>query len=72
MKKLCAEDALAYLVKNLLNNLEELRAVGRDHENQFAFGEKTAYVECLEMLCLWVGAEKIGLDADVERCFPLI
>ncbi len=64
-----AEKVLVYL-KNLLEfNLDELYDCGKT--NEFIYGEKTAYVECLEIVQQWECAEDIGLDYEVEKKYPL-
>lgn len=70
MKKLSAKDALGYLIEIIHLNLEELEERS-DADDQFVFGEKVAYVECLEILQLWELAENFGLDYEIERRFPI-
>ena len=48
--------------------LEELN--GRE-ANAFCYGEKTAYVECLEMIQKWHRSKEIGLDYEIEKKYPL-
>ena len=50
-----------------LEELREARAAGED----FAYGEKTAYTECLELIQLWEGAKENGLDYEIEKKYPL-
>lgn len=49
-------------------NLRELSGL---EKNAFAFGEKTAYVECLEMIQSWEYAHGAGLNYDIEKRFPI-
>ncbi len=67
MKKLTAEEALEYIIQALTRNLMELD--GQDSE--FAYGEKTAYVECLEWAQRWEGAAECGLGYEIEKRFSL-
>ncbi len=68
MKK-TAEKVLIYLKKILELNLDELYE--SEKMNGFIYGEKTAYVECLEIVQQWECAEDIGLDYEVEKKYPL-
>lgn len=70
-KRLSAKEALHYLIGIIHTNLEEL-GEHNDACNQFVYGEKVAYVECLEVLQLWEFAENYGLDYEIERRFPLV
>ena len=55
---------LTYYLDNDLSNIDKNSA-------PFAYGEKTAYVECLEMISEWKKAQEHGLDFQVEKRFPL-
>ena len=46
--------------------LEELA----DCHDDFAVGEKYAWVICLELMQKFRGAKKLGLDYDIEERFP--
>jgi len=46
--------------------LEELKEIRESDSNQFAFGEKIAYIECLEMIKNWEKADNNGLNIDIE------
>ena len=65
------EELLEYLIALLLYHLDVLKDVKNTPEKQFAYGEKTAYVECLEVLSEWDKAKKYGLDFEVEERYPL-
>ncbi len=69
MKKLTATETLKYVMAKLILALRELEGSGE--EDEFAYGERTAYVECLEWLQNWRLAAKCGLDYDVETKYPL-
>ena len=66
-----AEEILVYLAELLLLYLEELKDAKGAGENSFQYGEQTAYTECLEIIQAWKGAEKIGLNFDIETKYPL-
>lgn len=38
---------------------------------QFVEGERTAYVECLEIIQMWDSAAQHGLNWDIEARYPL-
>lgn len=66
-----AKEILIYMIETLLFYLEELAEITDIDSKQFAYGEKTAYIECLEMMQLWEGAKKHSLNFDIETKFPL-
>ena len=59
-----AEEVLKYLIGYLELCLDELYEA---EENDFVYGEKTAYVECLEIIQTWSKAKSSGLDYDIEK-----
>ncbi len=61
---------IRYLVAVLLERLEDLydEALGPD---QFICGERTAYVECLEIIQAGLDAEEYGLNFHIERRYPV-
>jgi len=66
------KETLCYIKTMLIERLKELQEIKSDDENQFAYGEKTAYAECSEWLqTVWEDAEKNGLNFDIEKVFPL-
>lgn len=69
MQKKTSAQLLSAMIPLLIENLEELSSAPDD--DPFAYGEKTAYVECLEWLQAWEHAEKFGLNFEVEKRFPL-
>lgn len=71
MKKLNADELLHYIVALLLQYLSDLADTSDLPSQQFAYGEKTAYTECLEILSLWEYAAEAGIDFDIEQRFPL-
>ena len=64
------KELLEYLIRILLERLNDLydEAVGFD---QFVFGERTAYVECLEIIQEHIDAEKYGLSFNIEGRYPV-
>ena len=72
MESKSAAMILSYLEKLLTEYLEELNDVTSADKNQFAYGEKTAYVECLEIIQHWSKAEMYGLNYKIEERFPLM
>lgn len=66
-----ATSLLHNLIENLIQALDELGDISDTPTTEFAYGEKTAYVECLEWISEWDEAEAHGLDFDVETKFPL-
>ena len=71
MKQLNAQEVLSQLIDTLLWSLEDLTKIKNTPSQQFAYGEKTAYVECLEIVQLWEQAEQYGVDFNIEQKFPL-
>ena len=71
MQKKTANELLIFLISLLISYLEELSFSSALDKNQFCYGEKTAYTECLEWLQEWEFAEIHGLDFDIENRFPL-
>lgn len=69
--KINAENILKEMISLLTSYLKDLSDISDSPETQFAYGEKTAYTECLELLSKWEQAEKNGLNFDVEQRFPL-
>ena len=67
---LTAEEVLADLAVRLPAYLEELKEAAWENE-RFAYGVKTAYVECLEIVQLWKDSARYGLDFPIEKRFPL-
>lgn len=70
MGKLTAEEALKDLISEVIAMLVELNEV-TDGDELFIEGEKTALVECLEILKAWEDADDNGLNFNIEEVFPL-
>ena len=71
MMKRTAEEIVAMMIKLLLFYMEEFADCKNCPEEQFQYGEKTAYTECLEWIQFWEKAESCGLDFDIETRYPL-
>lgn len=71
MRKLNSMDLLKFMIELLTSYLEELSDVQDLPDQEFSYGEKTAYTECLEILSRWESAKENGLDYEVEKRFPL-
>ncbi len=68
-KTLTSEETLTRLMLILVNNLTELKDVQDLPDQEFEYGEKTAYIECLELLQDWEKANQLGLDYNIEVYF---
>lgn len=71
MEKKNASEILSYMIDLLTHYLIELSDDETAPHSQFVYGEKTAYVECLEILSQWELAQEYGLTFNVELRFPL-
>lgn len=72
MAKGTSEQVMKRMIDTFTGYLEDLSYPASAYENwDFAFGEKTAFVECLEILQTWDKAEENGLDYDIEKKFPI-
>ena len=63
-----AEDVIVYLIDLLTDYLDELDTY---EQNDFTLGEKTAYVETLEILQSWKDAKSHGLDYRIEDKYKI-
>lgn len=68
MCKRNAEEILKYIISTFTDYLKELSEKETD---EFGYGEKTAYVECLEIIQRWEKAKENGLDFEIEKFFSL-
>ncbi|MBE5737875.1 MAG: hypothetical protein E7348_05685 [Clostridiales bacterium] len=71
MKKLKAKEVLELMISVLLRYLEEMKEFQDIDSEQFEYGERVAYVECLEYVQLWERSKEYGLDFDIEKKYPL-
>ena len=63
-----ATQILVYLKERIE---EYLNALNECADSDFLYGEKTAYVECLEIIQRWQEAESVGLHYSIEERYPL-
>lgn len=70
MHKKSSDELLGEMISQLLIYLEELSS-GEPKPDPFIYGEKTAYVECLEWLQAWEYADRFGLNFNIEQKFSL-
>ena len=66
-----ATQVLHNMISYLKVALGELSDASDKPSTQFAYGEKTAYVECLEWLSEREQAAEHGLNFDIEKRSPL-
>ncbi|MDE6373129.1 MAG: hypothetical protein K2L72_01375 [Clostridia bacterium] len=71
MKKLSATETLNYLIELLIYCLDNLQEEDNIGDGGFVLGERTAYIECLEIVQFWECARKNGLDFDIEAKYPI-
>lgn len=69
MKGKTAVETLNYLIDLLVYYLEDLK--NDSDGKEFISGERTAYIECLEIVQKWKHAKFNGLDFDIEERFPI-
>ncbi len=65
------KSVLQYIIKILLRYIDELKDIQNTESEQFQYGEKTAYTECLELLQMWEHSDKCGLNFEIEKKYPL-
>ena len=65
------EEVLEIMMVKLLGYVEELKDYRNVEGEEFQYGERTAYTECLEMLQEWKEAKNKGLDFEIEKRYPL-
>ena len=63
-----AKDVLIEMIVTFKEYIEEIET---ERQDLFLYGEKTAYVECLEMIQEWEEFKTFGLDFDIEKKYPL-
>lgn len=71
MKKFTAEEVMEELLATVMESLEDLTDVRNALGEQFAYGEKTAFVEIAEILQRWEKASAYGLNFNIEDKYPL-
>jgi len=63
-----AKEILVEMINTFTEYLEEIASA---ETNEFLYGEKTAFVECLEIIQEWEYSKVFGLDFDIEKKYPL-
>lgn len=63
-----AEEILIYIINLFTYYLEELN---NSETNDFIHGEKTAYVETLEILQRWNKSKNFGLNYEIEDKYKI-
>lgn len=71
MNKPSADEILINMIDLFLEYLDSLSGECHPNQDQFVSGERTAYVECLEIIQCWEHAHKNGLDFDIEAKFSI-
>lgn len=71
MKQLTAKETLSYVIRVVTEYLNEIQRQDPNNQDDFTYGAKTAYVECLEMIQFWEEADNEGLDYNIEDLYPL-
>ncbi len=66
-----SDEILADLIDLFLTYLNDLNVLDECAVNDFVIGEKTAYVECLEIIQNWEKSKEHGLDFDLSEKYPV-
>ena len=66
-----AEEVLKYMIKILLEYIEDLKDFKYEPLEMFCYGERLAYTECLEIIQKWDKAKLFGLHFNIEQKYPL-
>lgn len=70
MRKKNAIEILTYMEQLLLRYLKDLEGCSATDKDLFAYGEKTAYTECLEIIQQWEFSS-LQETFSIEKHFPL-
>ena len=66
-----AEEILVQMIELFQEYLDEIQSATKC-DDDFFYGEKTAYVECLEIIQQWYHAKQNGLNYNIEEKYPLL
>ncbi len=66
-----SDEILKTLILMLTQNLKELANCKDSDDEQFQYGEKIAYTECLEVIQDWENAKSYSIDYEIEKRYPL-
>ena len=65
------KSAKEILIEMIYTFKEYIEEIENEKQDLFLYGEKTAYVECLEIIQEWEESKNFGLDFDIEKKYPL-
>ncbi len=68
-KLLTAEETLKAIISAVTWTLNDIMSDTVD--NDFTYGERTAYVDCLEQIQQWEKADRMGLDYNVANKYKI-
>lgn len=71
MRKRNAEEVLGFMIERLLAYIEELKGYQDEAGEQFEYGERVAYTECIEWIEGWEKSKERGLNFNIEEKYPL-
>lgn len=71
MRKRNAEEVLGFMIERLLAYIEELKEYQDEAGEQFEYGERVAYTECIEWIEGWEKSKERGLNFNIEEKYPL-
>ena len=71
LKELDMKSAKEILIEMIYTFKEYIEEIENEKQDLFLYGEKTAYVECLEIIQEWEESKNFGLDFDIEKKYPL-
>lgn len=71
MQKRSAEEVLGFMIKRLLEYIEELKEYQDEEGKQFEYGERVAYTECIEWIENWEKSKERGLNFNIEEKYPI-
>ena len=71
VKELDMKSAKEILIEMIYTFKEYIEEIENEKQDLFLYGEKTAYVECLEIIQEWEESKNFGLDFDIEKKYPL-
>ena len=71
MAKKNSEEVLKHLIIFLKQNIKELLKYKDIEGEQFQYGERIAYTECLERIQEWEKAKINNLNFEIEKRYPL-
>ena len=71
MRKRNAEEVLVFMIERLLGYIEELKEYQDEAGEQFEYGERVAYTECIEWIESWEKSKERGLNFNIEEKYPI-